>query len=147
MPPCRKRNSLHTFLFILQTKAFRVFSCATSENHACSGTSMTALWASSDLRLEFGLSFPAFVGGAVAGLVVRASCGNLIRRAPCTLPNRPCHGVGCLGHLLQRDLSIFPPAAAGFERQGNTSPGANRTNVVRGCDRCAPRTYRTHLHP
>src|SRR3990172_4894357 len=39
MPPCRKRNSLHTFLFILQTKAFRVFSCATSENHACSGPS------------------------------------------------------------------------------------------------------------
>src|SRR3972149_3581752 len=37
MPPCRKRNSFLTFLFILQTKAFRVFSCATSENHACSG--------------------------------------------------------------------------------------------------------------
>jgi len=100
---------------------------------------MTALLVSFGSNSEPCLSFSAFVGGPVAGLVVDASFGDFIRRAPRALPNRPRQSVGRLRRLFQRDPLIFPPEVAGFERPGSTSRVANRTNAAGGCDRYAPR--------
>ena len=92
---------------------------------------MTALLVSFGSSSEPCLSFSAFVGGPVAGLVVDASFGDFIRRAPRALPSRPRQGIGCLRHLFQRDLPIFPPEVAGWVALGDCSPKAPTDPYVR----------------
>ena len=55
---------------------------------------MTALWASSGLRLEFGLSFPAFVGDAVVQSDLQGQPGAASALRPGAQPGKLSAPIG-----------------------------------------------------